>query len=90
MQLKRQNELMVTHETNKKLEVLKCGTLIMDVCINIYVMMSSDLYGTCRHSLCGTLSHAHGCNCNPFGNVATVKSCKTLHWMQKADGSNVF
>ena len=26
-----------------------------------------------------------------FGNVATVTaSCKTLHWMQMADGSNVF
>ena len=26
-----------------------------------------------------------------FGNIATVvASCKTLHWMQMADGSNVF
>ena len=26
-----------------------------------------------------------------FGNVATVvASCKTLHWTQMADGSNVF
>ena len=26
-----------------------------------------------------------------FGNITTVVvSCKTLHWMQMADGSNVF
>ena len=90
MHLTRQNELMVAHGTNKNLEVLKCGILIIDVCIDIYVMMSSDMYGTCRHCLYGTLSRTHGRNGNPFGNVATVTSCKTLHWMQIADGSNVF
>ena len=37
-------------------------------------MMSSDFYGTCRHCLYGTLSHMHGRNCNPFGNIATVTS----------------
>ena len=31
------------------------------------------------------------CHTVVFGNVATVvASCKTLHWMQIADGSNVF
>ena len=56
-------------------------SLIIDVCIDIYVMMSSDLYGTCRHCLYGTLSCMRRCNCNPFGNMATVTaSCQTLHW----------
>ena len=64
--------------------------IIIDVCIDIYVMMSSDFYGTCRHCLYGTKSCTCGRNCNPFGNVATVMSCKTLHWMQMANGSNVF
>ena len=43
--------------------------------------MSSDLYGTCRHCLYRTLSHVVqcGCNCNPFGNVATVTSQLLLH-----------
>ena len=31
--------------------------------------MSSDLYGTCLY---GTKSRTCGCNCNPFGSVATV------------------
>ena len=31
------------------------------------------------------------CHTVVFGNVATVvASCKTLHWMQMEDGSNVF
>ena len=30
---------------------------IIDVCIDIYVMMSSDLYRTCIHCFYGTLSH---------------------------------
>ena len=43
---------------------------LIDVCIDIYVMMSSDLYGTCRHCLYGTLSHMVQCrgNCNPNYN----------------------
>ena len=54
---------------------------LIDACIDIYVMMSSDLYGTCRHCFCGTLSCTvqHRCNCNLFGNVATVKSQLLLH-----------
>ena len=28
--------------------------------------MNSDLYGTCRHCLYGTLSRKRGRNCNPF------------------------
>ena len=47
---------------------------LIDVCIDIYVMMSSDLYGTCRHCLYGTLSHKCRRNCNPFCNVATATS----------------
>ena len=56
---------------------------LVDVCIDIYVMMSSDLYGMCRcqHCVYGTLSLTCGRNCNPFGNVATITaSCKMLHW----------
>ena len=31
------------------------------------------------------------CHTVVFGNIATVvASCKTLHWVQMADGSNVF
>ena len=31
------------------------------------------------------------CHTVVFGNIATVvASCKMLHWMQMADGSNVF
>ena len=31
------------------------------------------------------------CQTVVFGNIATVVAwCKTLHWMQMADGSNVF
>ena len=31
------------------------------------------------------------CHTVVFGNIATVvTSCKMLHWMQMADGSNVF
>ena len=53
--------------------ILNCISVqIIDVCMDIYVMMSSDLYGTCRHCLYGTLSHPCRRNCNPFGNVATV------------------
>ena len=58
-------------------------SLIIDVCTDIYVMMSSDLYETCRcrHCLYRTLSHTCRRNCNKFGNVATITaSCKTLHW----------
>ena len=53
----------------------------INVCIDIYVMMSSDLYGTCRHCLYGTLSHLvqRRHNCNPFGNIATVTSHSLLH-----------
>ena len=68
--------------------VLQHFKVFIDVYIDIYVM-SSDLYGTCRHCLYGTLSRKCGHNCNPFGNVATAL-CKTLHWTQMADGSNVF
>ena len=61
-------------------------------------MMSSDLYGTCRHCLYGTCPVWSSADVIVtqlttvvFGNVATVTaSCKTLHWMQMADGSNVF
>ena len=38
--------------------------MLIDVRVDIYVMMSSDLYGT--------LSRMRGRKCNPFGNVATV------------------
>ena len=38
---------------------------IFDVGMDIYVMMSPDLYGTCRHCLYGTLSRTCGRNCNP-------------------------
>ena len=44
----------------------------IDVCTDIYVMMSSDLYGTYKHCLYGALSRTHGHSCNPFGNLATV------------------
>ena len=30
------------------------------------------------------------CHTVIFGNVATVVSCKMFHWMQMANGSNVF
>ena len=65
-----------------------CNHLI-DVCFEIYVMMSSDLYGTCSSAdvivmfhTNSNLPHSHGTqnvhNCNPFGNIATVAvSCKT-------------
>ena len=57
-----------------------CNHLI-DVCIDINVMMSSDLYGTCSSAdiivmSCTNSNLPYGtqrrCNCNPFGNVATV------------------
>ena len=51
-------------------------------------MMSSDLCETCRHCLYGTLSHLRGCNCNPFGNVATVTSQLLLHHARHCIGHN--
>ena len=58
----------------------------IDVCMDIYVMMSSDLYGTCGHCLYETLSHMRGCNCNPFGNIATVTSQLLLHCARRCIG----
>ena len=53
--------------------------LIINVCIDIYVMMSSDLYGTCRHCLYGTLSVRSSVDIIVIGNVATVTSQLLLH-----------
>ena len=54
----------------------------IDVCIDIYVMMSSDLYGTCRHCLYGTCPVQSSADVIVtqiitvvFGNIATVTSC---------------
>ena len=46
--------------------MLNLSNNFIDVCIDIYVTMSSDLYGTCRHCLYGTLSSKCGRNCSPF------------------------
>ena len=56
---------------------------MIDVCTDIYVMMSSDLYGTCINADVIVMSHTNGClpygtergyYCNPFGSVATVSA----------------
>ena len=85
--------LQIVKQTDRETNISLTDEIIftiIDVCIDIYVMMSSDLYGTCRHCLCGTLFHMRGRNYNPFGNIATVTWYKTLNWTQMANGSNVF
>ena len=66
------------------LHVILYGMCIIDVCIDIYVMMSSNLYGTCRCSvtvstgLCPVRSSADvivtQITTMVFGNIATVTS----------------
>ena len=52
------------------IDVRKVKGVLIDVCTDIYVMMSSDLYGTCSSANVIVVSHTnsnlpHRCNCNP-------------------------
>ena len=69
LNLPKEEEIMDDLREITAMEYVVQVTMI-DVCIDIYVMMSSHLCRTCRHCLYGTLSHTCGRNCNPFGNVA--------------------
>ena len=67
--------------------------LIIDVCKDIYVMMSSDLYRTYRHCLYGTLYKQSSMDVIVtqittvvFGNVATVTSQLLLHRARRCIG----
>ena len=76
------------HQDWKRLSKLMGRILIViDVCTDIYVTMSSDLYGTCSSADVIVMSRTNsnlpygtqcGCNCNPFGNIATL----TRHRLQ--------
>ena len=75
-------------ESNCKCGWLSTECILVDVCTDIYVMMSSDLYGTCRHCLYGTCSIRSSTDVIVtqsvvFGNVATVRSyCNYCSVMQ--------
>ena len=74
------NKINIVYLNGGKVKIITLvhTAAFIDVCIDIYVMMSSNLYGTCRHYLSATLSSKTRHNCNPFCNYGTRPS----YWHQ--------